>query len=322
LVQILDCKLAVQRATLFNNQIRNGNPLSALLFQNSTGFYLQNGSVVVMEADKYLGEAKLNNMTPNDEVLIPYAVELGCEVSVRHEVSKLSIHHITAINGDINFFNYRKQRTMYVINNKSKKAFNSFFLDHTFLEGWELVDTDQPVDVTDTYYRFKFRVGPSTRTVFSVREKTEDTNSISLRSATKEQLQEWKEKDFLDKAAILGIHELIVLNSKVKQVSREIYDREQDIRDCNTAQDRLRKNIEVLKASTIQQERYVKELSEEEDKLKSLQNEIKKLKEKRISYERDIDIKSIAINFEKICPVKKDEVEYNASDRMEVTNTS
>jgi len=40
-------------------------------------------------------------------------------------------------------------------------------------------------------------------------------------------------------------------------------------------------------------------LSEEEDKLKALQNEIKKLKDKRVTVEHSIDIKSISISFEK-----------------------
>jgi len=320
-VQILECKLSGQRVTLFNNQIRNGNPLSAILFQNSTGFYLQGGSVVIMEGDKYLGEAKLENMTPKDEVLIPYAVELGCEVNVRHDVSKLSIHYITASNGDINFFNYRKQRTMYVINNKSKKSFDSFFLDHVFLEGWELVETDQPVDVTDTYYRFKIKIEPGVRVVFSVREKTQDLSSVPLRSVVKDQLQEWTNKGYLDANAIQVINELIELNGKVKQTSKEIYEREQEVRDCNTAQDRLRKNIEVLKSSVSQQERYVKELSEEEDKLKALQSEIKKIKDKRVTIEHDIDIKSISISFEKKREMKKDDPE-NTTDWTVLSNTN
>jgi len=279
--------------------------LAAILFMNLTGFYLQGGSVVIMEGDKYLGEAKLENMTPKDEVLIPYAVELGCEVSVRHDVSKLSVHYITAKNGDISFYNYRKQRTMYVINNKSKKLFDSFFLDHMFLEGWELVETDQPVDVSDTYYRFKIKIEPSTRFVFSVREKTQDLNSVPLRSVVKDQLEEWTTKGFLEDKAIKSINELIELNGKIKQMAKEIYDREQEVRDCNSAQDRIRKNIDVLKSSVTQQERYVKELAEEEDKLKALQIEIKKLKDKRITVEHELDVKSIAITFDKKREMKK-----------------
>jgi len=152
-------------------------------------------------------------------------------------------------------------------------------------------------------------------------KKTQDLSSVPLRSVVKDQLQEWTNKGFLDANAIQVINELIELNSKVKQISKEIYEREQDVRDCNTAQDRLRKNIEVLKASTSQQERYVKELSEEEDKLKALQNEIKKLKDKRVTVEHSIDIKSISISFEKKREMKKDETD-SATDWTILSNTS
>lgn len=93
-------------------------------------------------------------MGPKDEATLEYAVDLGTEVSIAQNSTRLPIKRVKIESGEMRTYCDRKQRTIYTIMNNRKKKLN-IFLDHNFLEAWQLVESEQPVDITDRYYRFK-----------------------------------------------------------------------------------------------------------------------------------------------------------------------
>jgi len=286
----LKAPLQAQHVQLFCADLRAGNVLTAILMENTTGLTLEGGSVVFYDNEIFLGEASLVTMKPRDETLLAYAVELGIEVIAGTDVTKLPVKRVTVEKGEIKLYNDRRQRTIYNILNRPKKKMN-IFLDHIFLDGWQLKpggkELEPPVDITDRYYRFSFEVPAEEKFTYSVREMTSDVETFSIVDASLETIQYW----LLSKKISDPIYKQMVvvkdLQKAANQIGVSIYEKETEIREAKDHQDRLRKNIEVLSKESQDQKKYINELGREEDKLNQLYNSIKVDRAKKKQLELD-----------------------------------
>jgi len=175
------------------------------------------------------------------------------------------------------------KRTIYTFNHLSKAKAN-VFMDHAFLEGWELVETTEPIDINDRYYRFNFNLPEKekekeVKIIFNVTEKTQDSESKTLVSCTAEDTNKWLEKGVISKDIHASILKIKQMQAESAAINKAIYAQEQEIRDTKDNQERYRKNINVVTGK--EQLSFLKELRDEEDKLKKLYTDIKANKDKR-----------------------------------------
>ncbi|XP_065829618.1 uncharacterized protein [Oscarella lobularis] len=309
-VPLLKAELKGHKVVLYDETIRKGNPLCAILFENTTGRTLDGGSVQVMNETRFLGDAVFQTLHPGDESLpIPYAVDLSCEVVVDYNVSVLRVHRVKIKEGFAKLYRKRRQRTLYRICNKSGRTLD-FMLNHLFLDGWELMqahtEEEEPVDITDKFYQFRFIVPAKTdKKVFNVREGTQDEESIDLDSVGEETLTKWLSKKIIDHQVYDKIKETIGLRSNAMEKAKTIYEKEAEVRDVKDTQTRLRDNILALKNFEKDSAKYVKSLSAEEDKLKALFASIKALRQEKSALEKKR--KDMINRIEFTCDVKGDD---------------
>jgi len=288
-----------------------------------------------VDEETYLGEAVLLTMKQKDETLVPYAVDLTIEVSEEYDETKLPVHRVQIRDGKFQMYNYRIHRTLYrftvakkggvaaaVVGKdgsavKGKNGTVEVFLDHEFLDGWKLLEDENnkdagvPVDITDRFYRFKFTLNKNDdKYVFNVREKTGDVERVNVSEVNSDQVAEWRAKKYLNNEAAEKILGLIEMKKKKSQVSRTIYEKEEELRECDKAQDRLRQNIQVLKEHK-QQERYITQLGREEDIHKELNMILKQLREQQKAVEKDIERAAEKILYEADLNEEKDKGKDN-----------
>lgn len=79
LVPILAAAVKGGRVALYRGSIRRANPLSAILFTNTSGATLEGGPVTVLHNDLLAGEAMLRSCRPGDVQILPYAVDLNVD---------------------------------------------------------------------------------------------------------------------------------------------------------------------------------------------------------------------------------------------------
>jgi len=235
-----------------------------------------NGTLAFNEKEIFLGECQILTMKPKDETLLPYAVELDVETTVDHDSTKLPVKRIVIKSGAIDFYSDRRQRTIYSIMNPTKKKF-SLFIDHPFLDGWQLIESDEPVDITDRYYRFNTQViGTEDKIVFNVRERTTDAESKVIQDLSKDDVAQFVQKGWITKEIEAKILHVLDQRVQSRQISLNILEKENEIRESKDTQERLRKNITVLSEKSPELNKYVKELGKEEDQLNILYAAVKK----------------------------------------------
>lgn len=302
LVPILKQDIEVSRVLWYNETMRNGNPLSCIMFSNSTGYTLERGSLVLKQNSLTLGECNLEQMYPKDEELYAYSVQLGVEVTVDVNTHIAKPHFVKVQNGEISIYNYKTQTTQYTFDNKMDQKFGTLMIDHLFLDGWDFVQKENsspPIDITDRYYRFEQALNAKEKLKFEVSEKRIEIDTYTLSTIDKSTVTKWTNAKWLREGALMShLEEIQRIQAKVNALHSNIYEVENEIRDCKDVQSRLRSNISVLQDSKSQS-KYVTDLAKEEDRLKvlektrkSLNDEKQVLNKKLTSYCQSVEFKS------------------------------
>src|SRR5262249_6219065 len=126
---------------LYNKQTRSENPMRCVEFKNTTGLTLEGGPVTVLEGGSYVGEAMLETTKPDEQRLVPYAVELAVHVLDNVGSHDDRVHKVVIRRGQLKTSYRQVQQTTYSFNNKGD-AEQTVYLDHPRSgREWKLFDT-------------------------------------------------------------------------------------------------------------------------------------------------------------------------------------
>ena len=308
IVPLLQVELEGQKVVLYDETIRKGNPLSAILFENTTGRTLEGGSLQLSTTDVFLGQGTLPTLHPGDESPpIPFAVELGCEVVKGTDSTYLKPHRFEIVDGTVSIFRIHRERTLYRIKNKTDKELD-FLLNHLFLEDYDLVqrpeiEEEEPVDITDRFYQFRFTVNSRVeKKTFAIREEITDMKQHEIRDLQEDLLETWVRKKAIDAKVENAIRDTFAVKKQIDLIQKGIYEKESDIREVTNTQERLRENISALERHEKEAAKYIRSLSAEEDKLKSLQEGIKNDRHRKKQLEIQLTAKINEIKFTRDFP--------------------
>lgn len=309
IVPLLQAELEGQKVVLYDETIRKGNPLQSLLFENTTGGTLEGGSLQISTDDNFLGQGNLPTLHPGDESPpIPYAVELDCEVVKSSDSTYLKPHKVTIEDGTVRILRIHRVLCLYRIKNKGKSELD-FLLNHLFLEDYDLVqnpdvEEEEPVDITDRFYQFRFTLPPMIeKKTFVVREEINDLKEFDLSSEVdNDLLQEWVHKQLINSDVEKAITQILTTKKEISQLERSLHDKTSEISEITSTQDRLQQIISSLEGHEKEVAKYIKSLSAEEDKLKSLKSEIKVGREKKKALAASLIAKANAVMYTKDFP--------------------
>lgn len=283
LVPVLSARFLGKRVAVYNREIRDKNPMSAIWFENDTGLTLEGGPLTVLEHDAYVGEAMLETMKPNDKRLVPFSVELGCLIHIDHKSESRHVHHSRIVNGVVYFTRYQLATTIYKIQNKTQATID-LFLEHRFRQGWALIDTQKPVETTERFQRFRFDAPKDATMVFTVTEQGDQHESFSLTSISRDKVETWIQSRYIDAATHQALAEIVAYNEGIANLDRDIAAREREVAVIHQNQARLRENLTALGQSRDElklRERYVSEMTRDEDMLAALATTIASARSER-----------------------------------------
>jgi hypothetical protein len=133
--------------------------------------------------------------------------------------------------------------------------------------GFDLKDTIEPTEVTDSYYRFVIHVKPNDPVSFTVKELKLNNTRYHLGTTRLDQInfqkildeKNWKKLEILQK-----------MKSDLEQSRTDLNNNKGRLNNLNSKQDRIRKNLQSLGQSSDEitlRKRYVKELVASEDEI-------------------------------------------------------
>ena len=302
LVPILQGPFDGKRVAVYNAAVREKNPLSAVLFHNTTGMTLEGGPLTVLENEAYVGESMLETMKPKEERLVPYSVELGCVVSIDHKSRREDVRKVKVVDGVLNAWRYRVKETRYLIRNKKDEPID-LVLEHPFVHGWDLVDTQEPYETTDNHYRFRFEVPANETMQFTTQEKGDEGQEFALSEISRDTLALWVQRRYVDEDTRDLLAALIELKSTMIELYRRIEENHQRIKAVFADQERQRENLKALGDSQQERglrERYVNELTDAEERLLELRGEIDTWTREHRNLEKDLKKRLQGVKYEAV----------------------
>jgi hypothetical protein len=293
LVPIVSRPFEGRRVLLYNRSTREKNPMACIELTNTTELTLEGGPVTVTEGDTYAGEAMLDTMKPDDKRFVPYAVELGCVVSMGEQTEEGPVFRAVVNRGILTVEFYKLRRTHYVVQNKAKRA-QTLFLEHPRSSGQELKDTQAPVETTDNFYRFQLELVAAGRKELVVTERSTGHRSWYFSGTDADEVGFLLKSGFIDERVAEGARELIALRERLVPLKQEEArlkeERERLVKD----QERSRANIESLKSGASQRdlaERFVAKLSEQEDRLEAIAREQERVTREKKELQAEVNRK-------------------------------
>ncbi|HEX5272345.1 MAG TPA: hypothetical protein VFW33_17730 [Gemmataceae bacterium] len=263
---------------LYNKATRAENPMRCVEFKNTTGLTLEGGPLTVLEGGSYVGEAMLETTKPDDQRLVPYAVELAVTVLDNVDSHDDKVHRVVIRKGILKAQYTQVRQTTYSFNNKSD-AEQTVYLDHP--RGgreWKLFDTPEPHETTENYWRFRFALPPKKVSQFVVRQRVILSQQFGLSDVSDQQLALWIEQRYLDKATEKLLRKVVELRQQAAAVEAQVARLEKERDAIHAEQKRIRENLGSLGDRPSEKdlrERFVRTLNTQEDRLEAIERELR-----------------------------------------------
>lgn len=301
LVPIVLKSFSGRPALLYQKTARPQNPIRCIEFENTTGLTLEGGPVTVLDKGSYVGEAMLDTLKPNEHRLIGYAVELAVKVVDNLQSFKERVTRVIIRSGKLRVLQAFIQQTTYTFSSQSERD-QILYLDHPRGElpdnvsnpdaEWTLMDNLKPHEVTENYWRFKLTVAAKGVTKFVVKQQQPMFDSFALFAINKDQLSAWIEGKYLDAKTTDVLKQALALRQEVADMENQLKNIEQEQTKIAADQKRIRENLSALADRTSDKElreRYLRSLSQQEDRIEQLDAGGKKLREQRDTNQSRLD---------------------------------
>jgi hypothetical protein len=262
---------------LHNRQTRPDNPMRAVEFKNTTGLTLEGGPATVLEGGSYVGEAMLETIKPDEQRLVPYAVELSVRVLDNIDSRSETTRRLVIRDGRLTRHTAQVQQTTYHLDNRGDTEY-TVFLDHPREStSWKLVDTAEPVETTENFWRFRFALPAKQGTRFVVKQRLPQHSSQQIGGMGPDEILAVVDQVELDERTARLLRDVAAAQHERAQHERAIALLEDEQRRIHTDQERIRKNLDSLGSRGDEKglrERHVRTLASQEDRLEQITAEI------------------------------------------------
>ncbi|HUQ31866.1 MAG TPA: hypothetical protein VM095_07095 [Pyrinomonadaceae bacterium] len=301
LIPILQTKMEGERVSIFNEAVRTDRPLGGMLLENTSQLTLEDGSMTVLDADAYAGEALMERLKPGEKRLISFALDLGTLVTVRVKEDRAPTFLVKIANGVFQAHYYRTNEKSYHLVNQTDRP-RVIFVEHPIRQGWELTDkTRKPDGRSARFYRFRIPLAAHESAELTVTERQALMDSYALLNFTRADLELFIARNYIDAQTRASLERLIEIKTRIAQVDARLAAADKETEEISADQERLRENIKALTATAEAKQliaRYVAKAGEQESRIEQLTKDRKALADERARLQQELDaaIRSLDIN--------------------------
>ena len=289
MIPIVTDSIEAERVSIYNEGVHQKHPLNGARMKNTTGKHLLQGPITVLDEDTYAGDARIGNLPPGQERLLSYAVDLEVLVDSTKNREDSELQSGKIVKGILQLSKKRVASRDYLIENKSEKD-KVLIVEHPLRNGWRLVDTPDPVEVTESLYRFRFPVEASKTALLTVKEEMTRGESIALLPTDVGRFEFYTRADTIPADVREGLVQAIQLKSALVDIEREIQIKRARKQEISGEQERIRANmgaIEDTKSSYYT--RLLKKLDDQESEIERIDSEIAALEERLADQRRALE---------------------------------
>lgn len=280
LVPIIGSEVKYQRELLYNGAKLPKHPVASLRFENVTGLTLERGPVTVVEDGDYKGEAVIPFTKDQNQVYLPYAVELGVTITEQRDHRTETVG-LRIRNEYIVYEEYTIQETNYFLENTTDNPVTVTIeapINHIFT----LFDTPAPDVESATERRWKVNVPGRGRTTFTRKERLLNERQELLRKQSYQNLQQFLKNRWLDQETFDQLSAVLETIDEISQAEKKRAELFEERGGIIEQQEQFRANMQALSTTGDEatfRKRIVGQLEESQNRLDANEVEVTVLKQ-------------------------------------------
>ena len=300
LVPILNAEVDAERVSIWSRGTGSGRPLRGVWLTNSSTLTLDGGSFSVVDNDTFAGQGLLDSLKPNEKRLVSYGADLAVIVKAAQADSAGRVVKIVAQNGVLVASQEERATWRYTARNEDSSA-RTLIVEHPIRPGWTVASEPAAAETSPTAVRYRLPLPPRQEATLTITERRagdttyrladfdDRTITVLVRSGASEAALRRALQPLIDKRV-----EIAAADARLSAVNAQIAEIDRD-------QQRLRENMKALRGSAEERaltQRYTRQLSDQEDRLAALRDELKKATADRDARRRELAELASRLTFE------------------------
>jgi hypothetical protein len=277
-----------RKLSIYNESVQPKHPLNGFRLKNTTPLYLMQGPVTVFDDHAYAGDARIDDLSPGQDRLISYALDLKVEVEPQGQGGRQDLVAVRLRRGTLISSRKSTEARVYVVRNRDRKK-KDVLIEHPFRDDWTLVEPSEPSERTRQWYRFAVAVDPDKQVRLLVREERQYDETVALTNLRSDQIAVFIRSRAVSDAVKKALEHLVQLRDRLAQTQAERARLEQTVAEISQEQTRIRENMGKLAQTSDLYTRYVKKLDQQETELDDLRKKTEALKDTEAHQQRELN---------------------------------
>jgi hypothetical protein len=279
MIPIVTDDVQAERVSIYNLNVMPRNPLNGAIFKNTSGKHLLQGPITVLDAGAYAGDARIEDLPPDQSRLLSYAVDLKMQVSAENRQESSDVQSGKIVKGILEVTRKQVFKQEYVVSNKADEE-RALVIEHAFRPQWKLVDTPAPYETTDKLYRFREKVAAGKQLKFTVTEETIVSEALAILPMDLGQIEIYRQNGKIPEKVRKVLAEAVRMKTVMIDTERQIAERQRSLKEITAEQDRIRANMKTVGENTEYYTRLLKKLNDQETRIEKMQADIEELQGK------------------------------------------
>lgn len=277
-----------RKVSIYNPAVHAKHPLNGLYLKNSTGLHLMQGPITVFDGGVYAGDAQIEDLPPDAQRLISYALDLDTEVVAETKGYPEQLVSVKIAKG-VFYISRKLQRGQeYTIKNSSLKS-KEVIIEYPLEYGWTLSAPKEPTERTRDVYRFAVTAEPGKPVKLLVTEEQVVDQAMNLTNLDDPTIQLYIRAPVVSEQVKEALREVLRRKREIEGLVIEQQRLEQRIAAVSQEQARIRENMAQLERNSDLYNRYVKKLNSQEDEVEQARAQIAELVEQIASKRKALD---------------------------------
>ena len=273
MLPIITSAIEGRRVSVYNPDDLRDHPMRGVEITNDTQLQFLPGPVAVYDQTAFAGDAQIGHVSPGDERLLAYAVDLDVDAQFDRRF-EADIQQLRIVNGAFEQTTLRRQSSNYQFRNRDTDDVRTVLVEHPRMDGWELKTKQAARDAGPSVVRFEVAVPKAGTQDLEIVYQRVERQRVGFTSFELPQLIVMQRQGKVSQAVVDAIRELSRMRSELDRFEREAGAIEQQIAEIDRDQDRIRRNMGSLDRTGDLYRRYVSTLSEQETQLATLRDRL------------------------------------------------
>jgi len=288
MLPIVNGEVKGEKVSIYNPGVHAKYPLNGLKLTNSTELHLMQGPITVFDGGAYAGDAKIEDLAPGSQRLLSYALDLETEVAPESKGRPEQLTSVRLVKGTMFIETKHARAQEYTVKNSGRKA-KKVLIEYPLDPTWKLVTPKEPAEKTRDLYRFAVDAKPGEPAKLLVEEERIDRQQVAITNLDEGAIQVYLSAKVVSEKVKAALAEVIKQKAAIQKVVRDRTLLEQQVNTIGQDQTRIRQNMDKLDRTSDLYKRYVKTLTNQEDKLESLRGKIKELTDQETNLRKTLD---------------------------------